>query len=440
MRGKASGILFNQKYLVQKIFVIHQLERESYMSSPVNKCHMDDKASYNPEYLERQVCATETSNAELAAEDIKLVSAPDSSGSKLPYILGLLGSPRFHSPSAFKNIESLLTAGKKVARPAVSAAETIGKSSAAFWDSVGGLFGAALGGLLAGPGPALAYDATPQGLDFSSDRLQGLGLKPEEILVLTSEFLEHPERSVMLHEALARPTIKEQREELRAMIRIILQPGEMVQIEDDKGNVLGRYTHESSNDKSPPPAEVVQREGAKNGPCLPDMVFVPSGTYKNKAFPAICVDKSEYSNTPDRMPLVNESHETVTQLCSKQGKRLPSADEWARVASANGTLEFSTRTGEFDFRNPVGLKAIHYNERNPRPVCMAAGAYITYGGKEICDLNGNVHEWTSDHFIVGGAFTAINERQVRADYRRNTTDYGNLLVGFRCVSPPRIAK
>lgn len=230
----------------------------------------------------------------------------------------------------------------------------------------------------------------------------------------------------------------------------------------------------------------------KTGKCFEGMVYVPEGIYKSKNMPALCVDEHEFSNgdalrlvqenfrgtqnelwkkytgiSPclgsgvagyifkpvlnlpvsqsqkgfegSQQPMVQMTGHEAKQLCEAQGKRLATPDEWARVASQNGTKEYSTRSGNLD-------GAVHYKDHSTRDVCEAKGNYVEYNGREVCDMSGNVYEWTQDpssgdFYAGGGAWGSFNTDYLRASDRiEYDPDSRNNGLGFRCVASPESAK
>jgi formylglycine-generating enzyme required for sulfatase activity len=83
----------------------------------------------------------------------------------------------------------------------------------------------------------------------------------------------------------------------------------------------------------------------------------------------------------------------ATAFCGWAGGRLPTADEWQRVATNGGTTEHPWGAAE-----PDGSRA-NYNGPDrfdeTSPACLFSSGHNRDG---VCDLAGNVSEWTaSDH-------------------------------------------
>ena len=131
-------------------------------------------------------------------------------------------------------------------------------------------------------------------------------------------------------------------------------------------------------------------------------------------------------------PQVNVNGHQAKQFCEAQGKRLLTPIEWKYVASQGGSKEYSTRSGKLD-------SGVHYDAKATRQVCEAVGHYIKFGGKEICDMRGNVWEWTLDssgnYYISGGSWDYGYTWDLLSGYRgRGDPGDSDDDIGFRCGS------
>lgn len=150
-------------------------------------------------------------------------------------------------------------------------------------------------------------------------------------------------------------------------------------------------------------------------------------------------------NVPGRKTKIGEQEFLgAKEICELQGKRLLTPIEWEYVASQGGsTKRYSTRSGKLD-------SGVHYNAEATRQVCEAVGHYIEFGEgekkQEICDMNGNVWEWTldpsDDYYISGGSWGnhGYSWDLQAGDRRRHTPDDSFNGVGFRCGSPAQGSK
>jgi formylglycine-generating enzyme required for sulfatase activity len=91
----------------------------------------------------------------------------------------------------------------------------------------------------------------------------------------------------------------------------------------------------------------------------------------------------------DKQPVTNVSWDDAVAFCAAEGKRLPTEAEWERACrgQAEGGM---TPWGNTD----VTLKEAHFGAQNPEAVCGSRTR--NYFG--LCDIIGNVWEWTADWY------------------------------------------
>ena len=147
------------------------------------------------------------------------------------------------------------------------------------------------------------------------------------------------------------------------------------------------------------------------------------------------IDKLEAAG-PDGLPLRNVTHQVAAAWCSERGKRLPSEAEW----------EHAARQGSLDAKN-ANLKQGARSE--PATVGSHPGDCTR---DEVCDLLGNVAEWTDSPWRPAGGSIDTARRAVRgASFKVADTDPFNASiharfalavdksdpeVGFRCAQTP----
>ena len=109
-------------------------------------------------------------------------------------------------------------------------------------------------------------------------------------------------------------------------------------------------------------------------------------------------------------PVVELSWWGATAFCNYYGWRLPTIWEWIAVADYDGTFNYGCGTtidyskANYEEINPVGLSS--------RPYTSPVGYYPAYG-YGLCDMTGNVNEWTSffdyENVICGGSWKSWAE-------------------------------
>jgi hypothetical protein len=160
-------------------------------------------------------------------------------------------------------------------------------------------------------------------------------------------------------------------------------------------------------------------------------------TYSDSAFSVRSRDGYSMANHP----VVMVSWYGATAFCNYYGYRLPTEWEWQAVADYDGsytygcgtTINFSTANYYDDtngFANPLGLTS--------KPYTSPVGYYPAYG-YGMCDMAGNVWEWTSslwdpqyDFRVMRGGCWTINGNYCTVSlWLYDHPDYWNYDLGFR---------
>jgi formylglycine-generating enzyme required for sulfatase activity len=89
-----------------------------------------------------------------------------------------------------------------------------------------------------------------------------------------------------------------------------------------------------------------------------------------------------------KLPVVNVSWDDAVAFCAWQGKRLPTEAEWERAC--RGVAE--GRMYPWGDRDPTPKEA-RFSSEAPAEVCISARNYFG-----LCDIIGNVWEWTADWY------------------------------------------
>jgi iron(II)-dependent oxidoreductase len=98
--------------------------------------------------------------------------------------------------------------------------------------------------------------------------------------------------------------------------------------------------------------------------------------------------KSQLPAGKEKHPVVNVSWEDAVAFCTWQGKRLPTEAEWERACRGAKEGKMFSWGDE-----AITRKDAHYQSEATAPVC---GKTRNYFG--LCDMIGNVWEWTSDWY------------------------------------------
>lgn len=161
------------------------------------------------------------------------------------------------------------------------------------------------------------------------------------------------------------------------------------------------------------------------GPCPEDMAWVKPAN--------ICMDKYEFPNMKDELPLTGVTYEEAERLCKAYGKRLPSSQEW--LLACGGKNELIYPYGN-EYRAGVCRVDMKYAE-GPAPSGTLGDCKSPFG---IFDMSGNVWEWTSSEgfekgtkYVHGGSWRSFAIVATCGFRGWESPAGGGDDYGFRCV-------
>ncbi|MBL8179676.1 MAG: SUMF1/EgtB/PvdO family nonheme iron enzyme, partial [Bryobacterales bacterium] len=157
--------------------------------------------------------------------------------------------------------------------------------------------------------------------------------------------------------------------------------------------------------------------------------FVEDGDVKEHV-PSGWEEQLEHPN----WPVVGVTWHQASAYCRWVGGRLPKEEEWERAARGSKSTRYPWGQDDID-----PSRANHRDSKvgHPTPV----GLYPSGSSEEgVCDLIGNVLEWTSSEWMNGsgtyvwrgGSFSSLFRREARASYRNFNRAVDQLPnLGFR---------
>lgn len=164
----------------------------------------------------------------------------------------------------------------------------------------------------------------------------------------------------------------------------------------NRADIVRVYLNSANADKAEDPIKTY----AQPLFCPPDMFLVdmPPGK-KGKPFFKVCVDRYEYPNKKDQVPIASVSFLDAKKYCESQGKRLCSAEEWEWACA-----------GLEGYQYPYGFNReenkCNSDTRQIEPSGVRLNCVSKFGGY---DMTGNIFEWvvgkSNEPAMMGGPYS-----------------------------------
>jgi|JI10StandDraft_1071094.scaffolds.fasta_scaffold153873_2 serine/threonine protein kinase len=216
----------------------------------------------------------------------------------------------------------------------------------------------------------------------------------------------------------------------------------------EKPKVENEEESEEANVAAPPPpgcpSEMATIDGGEfiMGSNDKDRNELVELSARKKEVKKYCIDKYEYPNQRDVLPLRNVSWNEASDLCAKNRKRLCSESEWERSCKGawSGMVNQQFSYGNTWKDNACNVKNFNSLVEDRVGEVAQAGDYPDCSSAEgVYDLNGNLQEWTastgkdsSKQVIKGGSFLTPQFQSRCSFYREETPLHKQDDIGFRC--------
>jgi len=179
-------------------------------------------------------------------------------------------------------------------------------------------------------------------------------------------------------------------------------------------------------------AEATLERGS--GPCPKGMAHIKKAR--------ICMDIFEYPNATGEVPLGGVKWEDAVKLCKKQGKRLPTAEEWEAACGGK-----KGRAYPYGDKYKAGVCTVDLKPRDKKtpyeavppgnnPECVTS--------QSVYDMSGNLWEWTSTpgfekgtYYVKGGSWSSYSSVATCGLKAWEPPEGGGPDYGFRCVISTR---
>ncbi|MBI5299622.1 MAG: SUMF1/EgtB/PvdO family nonheme iron enzyme [Deltaproteobacteria bacterium] len=122
-------------------------------------------------------------------------------------------------------------------------------------------------------------------------------------------------------------------------------------------------------------------------------------------------------------PAVGFNWKSAQAYCRALGKRLPTNAEWEKGAEGPQGYPFGTHDGE------ISKSRAHYDAQTTALVCS-----YPPNGYELCDMSGNVYEWTAEKVLRGGAWVSSSGDKLKVDLKTpEDPKKESVSTGVRCA-------
>ncbi len=149
---------------------------------------------------------------------------------------------------------------------------------------------------------------------------------------------------------------------------------------------------------------------------------------------AFCMDIYEYPNKQGEKPYGGITWEQAGEMCTKEGKRLCSFQEWSKACSG-------PKGYKYPYGNEYKAEACHDSSDKSSKHYTSGSFDKCKSGYGVYDISGSQWEWTSDTYsggeyrgLQGGAGNSAAADLVCTEPIMEKPDWKNEYAGFRCCA------